>query len=100
MTVWFVKGVGLVKYSERQMIPNPRTGKDRLIEITEELQEATLQGGTQLLRGRKASTHGVLTGQPLCCQYPSPPALVPTPESRCPPKGCRPTNDPVMGRLM
>ncbi len=61
MTVWFVKDVGLVKYSERQMIPNPRTGKDRLIEITEELQEATLQGGTQLLSGRKASTHSVLT---------------------------------------
>ncbi len=61
MTVWFVKDVGLVKYSERQMIPNPRTGQDRLIEITEELQEATLQGGTQLLSGRKASTHGVLT---------------------------------------
>jgi len=61
MTVWFVKGVGLVKYSERQMIPNPRTGKDRLIEITEELQEATLQGGTQLLSRRKASAHGVLT---------------------------------------
>ena len=61
MTVWFVKDVGLVKYSERQMIPNPRTGKDRLIEITEELQEAKLQGGTQLLSGRKASTHGVLT---------------------------------------
>jgi len=61
MTVWFVKDVGLVKYSERQMIPNPRTGKDRLIEITEELQEATLQGGTQLLSGRKASAHGVLT---------------------------------------
>jgi len=61
MTVWFVKDVGLVKYSERQMIPNPRTGQDRLIEITEELQEAKLQGGTELLSGRKASTHGVLT---------------------------------------
>jgi hypothetical protein len=61
MTVWFVKGVGLVKYSERQMIPNPRTGKDRMIEITEELQEARLQGGTQLLSRRKASAHGVLT---------------------------------------
>ena len=65
MTVWFVKGVGLVKYSERQRIPNPWTGKDRLIEITEELQEATLQGGTQLLSRRKASTHGVLTGHTL-----------------------------------
>ena len=81
MIMWCVKGVGLVKYSERQMIPNPRTGKDRLIEITEELQEATLQGGTQLLSRRKASAHGVLTRQPLCCTYPSLPALMPTPES-------------------
>ena len=80
MTVWFVKDGGLVKYTERQMIPNPRTKKDRMIEISEELQEVTLQGGTQLLSRRKASTHGVLTGQPLCCKYPSPPALVPTPE--------------------
>ena len=45
MTVWFVKDVGLVKYTERQMIPNPRTKKDRMIEISEELQEATLEGG-------------------------------------------------------
>jgi len=62
MTVWFVKDVGLVKYMERQMIPNPQTGKDRMIEITEELQEATLHGGKKLLSRRKASTHGVLTG--------------------------------------
>lgn len=61
MTVWFVKNVGLVKYTERQMIPNPRTGKDRMIEITEELQDAKLQGGTQLLSRRKSSTHGILT---------------------------------------
>lgn len=61
MTVWFVKDVGLVKYMERQMIPNPQTGKDKMIEITEELHEATLQGGTQLLSRGKAASHGVLT---------------------------------------
>ncbi len=61
MTVWFVKNVGLVKYTERQMVPNPQTGKDKMIEITEELQEAKLQGGAKLLSRRKASTHGVLT---------------------------------------
>ena len=61
MTVWLVKDVGLVKYMERQMIPNPQTGKDKMIEITEELHEATLQGGTQLLSRGKAASHGVLT---------------------------------------
>ena len=61
MTVWFVKNVGLVKYTERQMVPSPRSGKDTMIEISEELHDAKLQGGTQLLSGRKTSTHGVLT---------------------------------------
>lgn len=65
MTLWLVKGVGLVKYIERQMIPMVDAGKDRLIEITEELNEARLQGGTVLLSRRKSATHGVLTRQPL-----------------------------------
>ncbi len=65
MTLWLVKGVGLVKYIERQMVPMVGAGKDRLIEITEELEEASLQGGTVLLSRRKSSTYGVLTGQPL-----------------------------------
>ena len=59
MTVWFVKDIGLVKYTERQMVPSPVTGKDRMIEITEELKEAKLQGGTRLLSVRKSSTHGI-----------------------------------------
>lgn len=46
MTVWLVKGVGLVKYVERQLIPMVSTGKERLIEITEELEDATLHGGS------------------------------------------------------
>ena len=65
MTLWLVKGVGLVKYIERQMIPMVGAGKDRLIEITEELEEARLQGGTVLLSRRKPSTYGVLASQPL-----------------------------------
>ena len=65
MTLWLVKGVGLVKYIERQMVPMIGAGKDRLIEITEELKEARLQGGTVLLSRRKSATHGVLARQPL-----------------------------------
>ncbi len=51
MTLWLAKGVGLVKYIERQMVPMIGAGKDRLIEITEELEEARLQGGTTALSG-------------------------------------------------
>ena len=65
MTVWFVKDIGLVKYTERQMVPNPSTGKDRMIEITEELTEAKLQDGTRLLSGRKASNYGIFKNHPL-----------------------------------
>ncbi len=65
MMLWLVKGVGLVKYIERQMVPMAGDGKGRLIEITEELEEAKLQGGTVLLSRRKTSTYGVLVGQPL-----------------------------------
>ena len=65
MTVWLVKGVGLVKYTERQLVPMVRAGKERLIEITEELEDATLHGGTELLSRHKPSTHGVFTGHPL-----------------------------------
>lgn len=50
MTVWFVKGVGLVKYVERQMIPMMGAGKDLLVEITEELEEVKLGGRTSLPR--------------------------------------------------
>ena len=78
MTLWLVKGVGLVKYVERQMVPMVRAGKDRLIEITEELEEARLQGGTVLSSRRKPSTHGVLASQPLhheLFQIPVPPSL-------------------------
>ena len=65
MTLWLVKGVGLVKYIERQMIPMVGAGQDRLIEITEELEQARLQGGTVLLSRRKSPTHSVLASQPL-----------------------------------
>ncbi len=82
MTLWLVKGVGLVKYIERQMVPMVGAGKDRLIEITEELEEAKLQGGTVLLSRRKPSTYGVLASQPLnheLLQIPFPSGLSPHP---------------------
>ncbi len=49
LTVWLVKDIGLVRYTERQVIPTMEAGRQRLIEITEELEEASLQGGSVLI---------------------------------------------------
>jgi len=42
MTVWFARGVGLVKYIERQTIPSSRSENERVVEVTEELEKITL----------------------------------------------------------
>ena len=63
MTVWFVKGLGVVKYIERQMIPKAGKGKGLLIEITEELEEAKIQGGTVMLGRRDTPTYHVPVGR-------------------------------------
>lgn len=44
MTAWFARGVGLIKYVERQHLPGIRTDQDRTTEITEELTEVSLNG--------------------------------------------------------
>lgn len=46
MTAWFGRGIGLLKYEERQTIPSLRSETDRTIEVTEELEKATIQGQT------------------------------------------------------
>jgi hypothetical protein len=45
MTAWFARGVGLVKYVERQQIPPLKTDRGWLSEITEELEEVTIKPG-------------------------------------------------------
>ena len=42
MTVWFARGVGLLKYIERQTIPSFRSEHERVIEVTEVLEKVTL----------------------------------------------------------
>ena len=42
MTVWFARGVGLLKYIERQTIPSLRSENERVIEVTEVLEKVTL----------------------------------------------------------
>jgi len=41
MTAWFAKGVGLVKYVERQELPPLRSDRGMVTEITEELESMT-----------------------------------------------------------
>ncbi len=55
MTAWFARGVGLIKYVERQQLPGIRTDQDRTTEITEELVEVTLNGQVASRGGRKAA---------------------------------------------
>ena len=50
MTAWFAKGVGLVKYVERQEIPPFRSDRGLVTEIVEELEEAEVKTETASLR--------------------------------------------------
>lgn len=62
MIVWFARGVGLLKYIERQTIPSFRSEKERLIEVTEVLEKVTLATDVASLRGRKSSSERVFRG--------------------------------------
>jgi len=42
MTAWFARGVGLLKYIERQTIPSVRSQNERMIEVIEELEKVTV----------------------------------------------------------
>lgn len=48
MTAWFARGVGLIKYTERQQLPDMRTGHERVTVITEELEEVEVQPSVPL----------------------------------------------------
>lgn len=43
MTAWFGQGIGLLKYVERQTIPSLRSNENKVIEVIEELEEATIK---------------------------------------------------------
>lgn len=61
MTAWFVKGVGLVKYVERQELPPFRTDRGMVTEISEELEEYQVKSASGSLSRRESSTEGILT---------------------------------------
>lgn len=59
MTAWFARGVGLLKYIERQTIPSVQSQNERIVEVIEELNKATLASDVALLRGSKATPKSV-----------------------------------------
>jgi hypothetical protein len=69
MTAWFAKGVGLVKYVERQQIPPFKTDRGWVSEITEELEEVTIKASTESANaasgvGSESATDRVLADHP------------------------------------
>lgn len=60
MTAWFAKGVGLVKYSERQELSALKEDHGVVTEITEELEEYDIKTPKASQSGFKSSAEGVL----------------------------------------
>ncbi|MCZ6801040.1 MAG: hypothetical protein O7F12_11175 [Nitrospirae bacterium] len=59
MNAWFVRGIGLVKYDERQLIPTLEHGQKRHIHITEELEEVNLVEDGPSFGRSKTPTKGI-----------------------------------------
>jgi len=64
MTVWLVRGIGLVKYIERQEDPPVRSDLRRVTETIEELAEVNLASSVASCRRCESSTNGVFTHHP------------------------------------
>ncbi|MFZ1747134.1 MAG: hypothetical protein WAU17_14535, partial [Nitrospirales bacterium] len=54
MTAWFARGVGLLKYIERQTIPSVRSQNERMVEVIEELEKVTVASDVALLSRSEA----------------------------------------------
>lgn len=61
MTAWFAKGVGLVKYAERQELAAVKEDRGVATEITEELEDYDIQPQKASLNGFESSAKGVFT---------------------------------------
>lgn len=59
MTAWFARGVGLLKYIERQTIPSLRSQNERMVEVIEELEKVTLASDLASLSRSKAPAKSV-----------------------------------------
>lgn len=60
MTAWFAKGVGLVKYSERQELSALKDDRGVVTEITEELEEYDIKAAKASLSRFESPSKGVL----------------------------------------
>ena len=60
MTAWFGRGIGLLKYVERQTVPLLRTNEDKVIEVIEELEDVTIKDQMASLGWGKSSSQRVL----------------------------------------
>jgi len=93
MTVWFARGVGLLKYIERQTIPSFRSENERVVEVTEVLEKVTLTTDVASLRGRQFSSERVLRGDFFdheLLQVAMPSRLLSDPRESVPAKGLPP----------
>ena len=61
MTAWFGRGIGLLKYEERQTIPSLRSENDRLIQVIEELERSKIQEQPILGRRSESAPKRILT---------------------------------------
>ena len=61
MTAWFAKGVGLIKYVERQELSAVKEDRGIATEITEELEEYAVKPSGESLSGLEPPAEGVLT---------------------------------------
>lgn len=55
MTAWFAKGVGLVKYIERQELASLKDDRGNITDITEELEEVSVKSAPGL-QGRNETS--------------------------------------------
>ena len=61
MTAWFVKGIGLVKYMERQELGALKEDRGLVTEIIEELEEFQVTPNSASLSRRETPSQGILT---------------------------------------
>jgi len=59
MTAWFAKGVGLVKYSERQELSAVKEDRGVVTEITEELEEYDVKPAKDSLSRLESAPEGI-----------------------------------------
>lgn len=64
MTAWFAKGVGLVKYAERQELAAVKEDRGVATEITEELEEYDVKPRQASWNGFESPAKGVFAGYP------------------------------------